>query len=66
MKVRMRTTAAGPNGNHIAGQIADVSNETAAAWLKEGYAVPAGPETTTKQAVAKVAAASNDKKTVSK
>jgi hypothetical protein len=38
MRVRMKTTAAGPGGAYMAGTMADVEPEQARAWVVNGYA----------------------------
>lgn len=40
MIVRMKSTAAGANGLLLAGQVVDVDDVTAIAWLNGGYAEP--------------------------
>jgi hypothetical protein len=41
----MNTTAAGPEGTYLAGQVVIVDEVTAAAWISGGYASPAGEQT---------------------
>lgn len=40
----MNTTAAGPEGTFLAGQVVSVDAATAAAWIAGGYASPVGED----------------------
>jgi hypothetical protein len=40
MRIRLRTTAAGPEGVYPAGQVVVVSNELGQAFVEGGYAEP--------------------------
>lgn len=40
--IRMNTTAAGPEGTFLAGQVVSVDVATADAWIAGGYANPVG------------------------
>lgn len=42
--IRMNTTAAGPEGTFLAGQVVSVDAATAAAWIAGGYASPVGED----------------------
>lgn len=42
MRIRMITTAAGPAGTFLAGQVADVDPKLGEAWVAGGFAVPEG------------------------
>lgn len=42
--IRMNTTAAGPEGTYLAGQVVVVDVATAAAWISGGYALPVGED----------------------
>ena len=47
MRIRMKTTAAGPDGTFVAGREYKVDGKLAAEWLEAGYAEPVKAEAET-------------------